>query len=317
MRIVFLGNFGVSYSSENHHKASLEALGHTVIAMQEGRVNAVQIASECLNADIFVWVHTHGWETAGDMIQVLKNLKRLGIPSVTYHLDLWFGLDREKDLAADSFYRHIEHFFTVDMKMADWFNQHTDVKGHYLPAGVFHEESYTNLLADHVRDIVFVGSKGYHPEWPYRPQLINWLKDTYGDQFTHVGGDGEIPTTRGEDLNLLYSTSKIAIGDTLCKGFDYPYYLSDRIFETTGRGGFIIHPYIKGIEDLFVIDGPEKEVVTYQFGDFEQLKALIDYYLENDEEREAIRARGNKRTRNDHNYVVRWGRILSVIGGKE
>jgi hypothetical protein len=29
--------------------------------------------------------------------------------------------------------------------------------------------------------------------------------------------------------------------------------------------------------------------VLYDFGDFDQLKALIDHYLEHDEEREAIR----------------------------
>ena len=58
---------------------------------------------------------------------------------------------------------------------------------------------------------------------------------------------------RGKELNDLYATAKVVVGDTLCKGFNYPYYFSDRLFETTGRGGFLIHPYIKGLEDYFEV----------------------------------------------------------------
>lgn len=313
MRIVFLGNFGVDYSSENHHKASLEALGHTVIPLQERETHAVRVADECLNADLFVWVHTHGWDTPGDMIQVLKNLKKLGIPSVTYHLDLWFGLERERDLAEDSFYRHIEHFFTVDKLMADWFNKNTEVKGHYLPAGVFGPECYiTPNPGNYPDDVIFVGSKGYHSEWPYRPELIDWLQRHYGDNFKHYGGDG-VGVVRGDTLNYVYSKAKIAIGDTLCKGFSYPYYFSDRVFETTGRGGFIIHPYITGIEECFEID---KEIVTYEFENFAELRRKISYYLEHPDEREAIRMAGHQRTIRDHTYKSRWATILETIGAK-
>jgi hypothetical protein len=107
MRIVFLGNFEVDYSSENHHKKSLESLGHEVIALQEGKASSEEILNQCIRADIFIWVHTHGWQTPGvmDMTNVLQILKRTDIPTITYHLDLWLGLEREKDLQADPFYK--------------------------------------------------------------------------------------------------------------------------------------------------------------------------------------------------------------------
>jgi hypothetical protein len=57
---------------------------------------------------------------------------------------------------------------------------------------------------------------------------------------------------------------------------DYPYYLSDHIFETTGRAGFIIHPFLKGIEDLLAID---KEIAAYEFANFAELRNKIDYFL--------------------------------------
>lgn len=312
MRVSFLGNFGVSYSSESHHAASLESLGHEVIRMQEGKATGETVLDESLKSDLLVVVHTHGWWTPGLPLEdVLRRLKLAGVPTATYHLDLWLGLRRQADLAADPFYRLIDHFFTVDRLMADWFNEHTDVRGHYLPAAVFDREC---LIADEPsldgNDIVFVGSRRYHHEWPYRPTLIDWLTATYGNRFTHVGGDGQVGTTRGLDLNRLYASSKIAVGDTLCLNFDYPYYFSDRVFETLGRGGFLIHPRIKGMDEIFT---DREHLVFYEFGDFDQLQALIDYYLTHDEERERIRRAGHELVKANHTYVHRWATILGAL----
>lgn len=312
MKMVFLGNFSVDYSSENHHKLTLESLGHEVIALQEGRVNSNQVLEACKDAQLFIWVHTHGWQTEGDMVAVLKELT---IPTMTYHLDLWFGIERQKDLEQDEFYKHIGHFFTVDKLMADWFNENTEVKGHYLPAGVFDQECKEVVGSDPKgnfasNDVIFVGSKGYHPEWQWRPQLIDWLKQTYGDKFTHVGGDGQTGTIRGALLNETYQTSKIAVGDSLCINFDYPHYWSDRVYETLGRGGFMIHPFIEGMQEHFE-DG--KHLVFFKFGDFDDLKSKIDYYLEHDDEREAIRKAGHEHVKANHTYKNRWQSILKTL----
>jgi len=314
MRVVFLGNFSVDYSSESHHKKSLEALGHEVSALQETQATAELILDSALNSDMFVWVHTHGWRTPSvtglQMDVVLKTLKDKGIPTVAYHLDLWFGLQRQKDLERDPVYQYVEYFFTVDKRMAEWFNENTQVKGRYLQAAVFHEECYLLEGVQPTHDVIFVGSKGYHPEWAYRPKLIDWLRATYGDRFTHVGGDGQTGTVRGHALNNMYAHSKVAIGDSLCINFDYPYYWSDRVYETLGRGGFIIHPYIQGMGDHFE---DRKHLVFYDFNNFEQLKQLIDYYLEHDEEREAIRRAGHEHVKANHTYVQRWQQIIEEV----
>ena len=314
-RITFLGNFEVSYSSENHHAASLESLGHTVIKLQERKVKAKVIYAEALDSDLFIWVHTHGWQTPGsiDMVDVLHELKKHGIPTMTYHLDLWFGINRQKDLENDGFYKSIGHFFTVDKLMADWFNKNTKVKGHFMPPGVYDKECYIHpdknkKYYDH--DVIFVGSKRYHQEYPFRPQLIDFLRETYTDRFCHVGGDGDTGTVRGDALNRIYARSKIAIGDTLNINFNYPYYTSDRLFESTGRGGFTIYPKIVGLDKYFKDD----EVVWYEHGNLDDLKKKIDYYLEHDDEREQIRLRGHERTKREHTYVHRWEQILKELG---
>lgn len=311
MRIILLGNFRVDYTSENHHKKSLESLGHTVIGLQESEIRADTVYSLASSSDLFIWIHTHGWGTFGDMVYVLRKLKKIGIPTITYHLDLWLGVERQKDLEKDPFYKEIGWFFATDKLMADWFNANTNVKGRYLPAGVFDQECYYDPKTLKTEQVIFVGSREYHKEWPYRPQLIDWLRNTYGKGFTHVGRDGDTGVLRGKELNNIYAHSKVAVGDTLCLNFNYPYYISDRLFESTGRGAFTIFPYIKGIEDLFEIG---KEIITYDYGNFDQLKEKIDYYLSHDKERETIRIAGHERTKRDHTYKVRWQSILKEIG---
>jgi hypothetical protein len=314
-RITFLGNFNVDYTSETHHAKSLESLGHKVTRLQETKATATEIYENAIKSDLFVWVHTHGWKTPEPGIKmnsVLVELKAKGIPSITYHLDLWLGLSRQADLVKEAVYTDIEHFFTVDSKMADWFNTKTNVKGHYLPAGVFHEEATYSKKESWNNDVIFVGSRLYHREWRYRPKLIHWLKRIYPNKFKHYGRDG-LGVVRGAALNDLYASTKIVVGDTLCPGYSYPDYWSDRIYETLGRGGFLIHPYIPGIEREFV---DKEHVVFYKYGNFAQLKSLIDYYLVNEEEREAIRVAGHNLVKNNYTYKHRWQTILKELGVK-
>lgn len=307
MRIAFLGNFGVSYSSESHHAASLESLGHEVVRLQEPSTEAGQIIDEALASDMFVWVHTHGWDTLG-IERALTTLRRHRIPSVTYHLDLWMGLQRQRDMRSNPYW-DIDHFFTVDWNMADWLNANTPVKGHFLPAGVFDQECYiTDEPSPHANDVIFVGSRRYHPEWQWRPQLIDFLRSTYGDRFTHVGGDGDTGTMRGHDLNRIYANSKVAVGDTLCLGFNYPWYASDRLFEAPGRGGFQLFPRITGVDTWF--DGTMK---FFEYGQFEPLKLMIDHYLEHDTEREDLRRKCHEHVKTYHTYRNRWETILNTV----
>lgn len=309
--IAFLGNFKFSFSSETHHAESLESLGHRVIRLQERKNTSQEILDAAMRADLFVWVHTHGWQTPGDigMDIVLHQIKSNGIPTITYHLDLWLGLERQKDLKKDPIYKNIDYFFTVDEQMAKWFNKNTSVKGRYIPAGVYDKECYYRATSKRF-DVVFVGSKRYHPEWPYRPKLIEWLSNTYQKRFRHYGGDGLGPV-RGAPLNALYSRTKVVVGDTLCPNFNYPSYWSDRVYETLGRGGFLIHPYIKGMEKEFK---DKEHLVFYEYNNFEQLKELIDYYLENEEEREKIRLAGHNLVKNNYTYRHRWQKILGELG---
>lgn len=312
MRIVFLGNFSVSYSSETHHVASLEALGHTVTKLQESQTPGDRLLTLGRTADMVVVVHTHGFKTPGMPLHTaLEQLNRAGVPTVTYHLDLWVGLARERDLGGDPFYRTIGHFFTADKQMAEWLNKNTNVAGHYLPPGVYHDECY--LAQPRARfDVAFVGSRGYHPEWPYRTQLLDWLRKTYGHGFRHYGGDG-MGIVRGPQLNQVYADARVVVGDSLCLGFKYPYYWSDRLPETLGRGGFLVMPFVTGMDNYFK-DG--RDLVYYTYGDFKALKKTIDYYINHHTERDMIRLAGHGLVKHEHTYMQRWQEIIDTVFGE-
>ena len=159
-------------------------------------------------------------------------------------------------------------------------------------------------------DVVFVGGgEDYmHPEWPYRAKLVRWLKETYGTRLGKYGHPER--TVRGHELNQLYSSSKIVIGDTLCKDFFDSYYYSDRCFEVTGRGGMLITPYIPGMTDHFI---DRQDVVFYAYDNFDQLKYMIDYYLEHHDEREAIRLAGHYRTKQTNTYTQRMQSMIDTL----
>ncbi|MFJ1459746.1 glycosyltransferase [Nocardia sp. N2S4-5] len=310
MRIAFLGNFTVPYSSETHHALTLEQLGHTVVRLQETRATALQIETEALHTDLFVWVHTHGWRTPGDIATTLQRLRAAGVVSLSYHLDRWMGLARQQEMQPDQPYWQLDHFFTVDQVQADWLTENTSMQGHYLPPGVYGTECYMAMPRTRF-DVAFVGSKGYHPEYPYRPKLIEWLTDTYGDRFRHYGGGGNWPTVRGADLNGVYADAKVVVGDSLILDPQYEgKYWSDRVPETLGRGGFLIHPWVHGIDESF---HDMRHLALYRHGDLEQLKTLIDYFLRNEAQREEIRRAGYQHALSNHTYKNRWNHILEAI----
>lgn len=314
MRITFLGNFRVDFTSETHHANTLQSMGHQVIRLQESEATTDQLLSDGLNSDLVIWVHTHGWNTFGtvSILELSNRLRAAGVPLITYHLDLWLGLNRQNDLNSE-YYQSLHHFFTVDKKMADYLNDNTNTFGWFIPAAVYDKEVYIHPDYDPTNfehDVIFVGSRNYHPEWPFRPELIDWLKQNYN--FTHVGGDG-IGVVRGDALNRMYAKSKIAIGDTLNIGFNYPHYSSDRLWESIGRGAFTIYPQIEGLDEYYE---DRKEVVFYKHGNFRNLREHIEYYLVHDDEREKIRLEGQYRTKISGTYVNRWHEILQILENK-
>lgn len=308
MRITVLGNFRDPHSTEHHHAQALTDLGHHVLPLQEFGATADGLLDGADGSDLLVWVHTHTWHTTG-IAEAIRELRRSGVPTVAYHLDLWHGLDRERNLTADPYFSEVDHFFTVDPGMADWITASTPATGHYLPAAVSHRECWMAPAPRRDLKVAFVGSHNYHPEWPYRNELIARLHMRYGDDFHLIPGrDGR--QVRGGDLNRLYGRTQVVVGDTLCPGFDHPGYWSDRVYETLGRGGMLIHPRIKGLDQQF---RDREHLAFYDYNDWSTLFDLIDHHLRFPVDREGIRDRGHAEVHRAHTYLHRWQTILGAV----
>lgn len=306
LRIGFIGNFQVPFTTENDRKWSFEKLGHEVVTFQENQTTIQDLANA--HVDIFIYSHTHGWEIAR-LKEFFLMCKNLGTPTVSVHLDRWAWLARESDIGKEA------TWFTEYQFMADFSPEAQELykkfglNAHYLKPGVVERDCYI-AEPDPVRfphEIIFVGSKGYHPEYSFRPQLIEFLEKTYGDRFGHYGGDSKYGTIRGHDLNVLYSTAKIAVGDSCFGG--RPNYVSDRYYETRGRGGFLMHPYVEGV-DYYGIE-------IYKNSDLSDLKKRIDHFLQEPESIKQNKELGFEHVKKNETYTNRAQEMLDVIFGKE
>lgn len=302
-------NTGTSYNTENHIAKTLEKLGHTVNFIQESQIAPNTLVNRVKGSDLFFFTSSMPGKVTH---QDLRNIEEMGIPTVSIHLDAYAVIKRDGGLRNKTPFWSSQYVFTPENSIqAQRVFKEYEVNHFYLRAGVFEEEC---ILFDMplVNDIVFVGSgvEYSHPEWQYRAKLVRWLMNTYRFRFKKFGYPQQV--IRGLELNKLYASSKIVIGDSLNKDFIDTDYWSDRCYETIGRGGFLIHPYIPGITDSFT---DRKEIVLYGYENFTQLANLISYYLNpvNEEERESIRRAGFERVKREHTYTQRVEEIFKVL----
>lgn len=297
MRVAYLGAFAHSWATEAHMASDMETLGVTVdrIALPARPEPdwAHNLRERADGADLLVY---QGGGLPLTAETAWRDIEAAGTPTCSYHLDLFRGLRREAQIQTDPFWR-TGTVFTADGDPNT--TEHLATLGinhKWLPAAVVSDETNRGTWqARYDYDIVFVGSVGYHAEWPWRRTLLEFLHRQYGSNFRVFDHH---PPTRGQDLNDLYATARIVVGDTLCLP-GHRRFWSDRYYETVGRGGFLIAPYVPGITAHFT---DSQHLRYYTIGDTERLGSLIDYYLEHPDEARNIAAIGNAHVKTWHTY---------------
>lgn len=306
-RVAFIGNFSVPFSTEAHHAWTFEnRLGWEVTRLQENRTTTDEVIAACRGAQLLSWTHTHGYSFGGTVTQeeMVKRVREMGVPSYSYHLDVYFGLDqldrRETNLGKHPSFR-LDYFFSTDGNHEMEYKAR-GVNHHWLLPGLVEYGAYLGELQSILSsEIGFVGSIGYHPEYPFRTRMVAELKQRYGSRFrTYVG-------MREKALNNVYASSKILVGDHCFAGM--PRYCSDRLFETTGRGGFLIYPETTDVTNL--IPG----LVTYKPQDMNDLCTKVDYFLDpaHEKERTARRNEAHEWVKANGTYTQRLQEILRVL----
>ena len=319
MLLGYIGNFIPPHSTENDIQSALTNLGHEVLTFQENDPRTWHTI-ELLELDVMFWTRT-GWHwpdyqiTANYAHQLQTSMlvaaRHAHVPTVGLHLDRWIGLAREPEIDSEPFFK-CEWMFTADGGHDQQWQDH-GVNHHWFPPAVNEQSCYLSKpRGDFASDIAFVGSwNSYHPEWTHRFELVEHLRRSWGSrvEFWPKG-----PAIRGGDLNDLYSSVTVLVGDS-CLIDDATHYCSDRIPETLGRGGLLIHPHVRGITDGTLWTG-EDHLLTWTLGKWDELDRAIDWALSNPLDARNIALMGMAHTLARHTYDRRLEAVLDVIAGR-
>lgn len=312
--VAFIGNFNPPHSTENHVRQAWESTGHTVTTVQEDDPDAWDtLVNSVGQFDIVLWTSTGPYaEKIGQKRQwlMLAAARAAGVPTVGFHLDRWWGLNREAQVWERPFFR-CDFVITADGGHQDEFAS-VGVNHFWLPPAVSLAETELGKRRNgYDSELAFVGSwqPGYHAEWTHRPELVNWLTRKYRNRIKFWPQPGK-QAIRGQELRDLYASARVIIGDSCLSG-GATHYWSDRIPETVGRGGFLIHPYVEGIEEHFT---PGEHLLTWPIGEWGTLQNTIDRALASPDMRERISASGREHVSTFHTYDVRVEQIIDLAG---
>lgn len=290
MKIVYIGKFRYSYSTEVYVEHALKQTGVEVIRQPYDcslcpRRRWERILQVKPDIVLFSKVSFPGVESILDLCRVN------GIITVCWQWDLFLGgLRSERPL---QFWA--DHLLTTDGGHDEEWAQ-LGCNHSVLRQGI-HEPHAKMITSSYQYDVGFVGQVGSEPS---RRSLLNWLRATYPSRFVHH------TQTRGMELNEALSKIKIVVGDS----HPSDYYWSNRIYEITGRGGFILHPKTLGLEEDFQ-DGVH--YVSYERGNFKQLKEKIEFYLNNQKLADTIRENGHAHCKQNLTYTHKVRELISKV----
>jgi hypothetical protein len=126
------------------------------------------------------------------------------------------------------------------------------------------------------------------------------------------------PAVRREELRNLYRSGRVFVGDSClvprADGSPATRYCSDRVPETLGRGGFLIHPAVDGITGgAGAMYANLEHLITWPLGRFDILDQQIEFYVNDDRARLEIADAGRQHTLNQHTYSVRMTDLINLL----
>lgn len=158
-------------------------------------------------------------------------------------------------------------------------------------------------------DVTFIGQKH-----GIRPQIIQGLKDR-GIKVDLFGHYWEGYDNYHDYLTSFWQVRKVFQESKIALNLSNPWHvgtlpqIKGRHFEIPACGTFQLSTPADDLENYFI---PNKEIVIAN--DINQLADKIKYYLEHNEEREAIARAGYERCQKDHSWQNRVKLILKELG---
>ena len=202
---------------------------------------ADSVVKACKGADLFLWSRSYGHVPRGDVEEMLHRIEDGGTVTASQHMDLYWGVKhREPLIGIDPFWKP-QWVFTADgghqKEFAARGVNHVwcppAIGSRWLGRGHVNHAKYRSKY-------IFVGGFFRPAHGQHRAELLRWARHKLGPNFEKYGRRNPV---WGYDLNDLYTTAHLAIGDSAPSD----YYWSDRVVHTLGRGGMLAHPKVKGM----------------------------------------------------------------------
>lgn len=332
IRVALIGNLEPPHSTENELRKAILACGHGGECFQEGQrdswLRLGQRITRGPRPDLIIWVRT-----ASELARIPVDLqtrtidaaKQAGIPVVGYHLDIWWGLARQRELTEVPYFRLVDMMCTADGgHQSEWASIGVDHR--WFPPAVSEFECVPGTPRDEYRSrVAFVGGwqGGYHPEAEHRHKLIAHLQARGDVEFWPRKGEHAV---RGPDLRDLYASVDVIVGDS-CNADGRGWYCSDRIPETLGRGGYLLHPRTTSVTDGLrwspVWSGDERDEVPmfrdgehlacWEAGVWDMLDDLIAASLDDPHGRRHIAETGRLHVLEHHTYTQRMRALVAML----
>lgn len=243
-----------------------ELLGWDVTHIPVRDVPAEDVVRQAKGADLLIWARTHGHDPVGDMAGMLRRIEDTGTATVALHLDLYWGIGRRETQIGVHPWWTCQYVFTADGGRRDWAGR--GVNHFWCPPPMGHRFFGPGQSRKSMRHrAVFVGGlvrdiHGYH-----RVGLLRWSRIRWRAGFQHYGFGRR--ALWGEALSDLYASAEVVVGDSA----EAPYYWSDRVPCTLGRGGLLAHPRTAGMAEQGFTDDT---MVLYDRWDFAGLGRRLD-----------------------------------------
>lgn len=292
MRIVFIGKFNKSWDEE-YIAEGFEHLGHEVVRVDHlSSPQEIQDALERYTPDILLYCK---WEQPKELDAIINAQKKTGLKTVCWLFDLYIGYPREYQVSTRRFFRS-DYVFTTDGGHQEEFKR-LGVNHYCVRQGIRASECV--LEEGNPVGVAFIGSD--NPLHPYRQKMLGQIMLHFPNFKWY--GRGNTDEVRGMELNKVFANTKIIIGDSVTS----PYYWSNRVVETLGRGGFLIHPAVEGIKEEYPY------LVTYEPGNIQDLRNKINYYLNHEQERKDIIKLNIDWVKNNYTIEKKCQELLNVL----
>lgn len=289
MRIGIVGKFNL-FHDEEYIARSFELIGHEVIRIDQTQPPETTHRKITLSKfDVLLFTK---WDFPKFMQTAFERSK---VKTVCWIFDLYWGYDRENLIPYAAYFK-ADYVFTTDGGNDKRWKK-AGINHQTVRQGIYKDECFLAPL-NNPNGIVFIGSE--NALFPERTAYMELLKKDYPD-FQWLGRRNT-NAIRGTDLNALYANKKIVVGDSVYS----PNYWSNRVVETLGRGGFLIHKDVPGIKKEYPF------LVTYD-GTYTDLREKIDYYLKHEDERLEIVKKNFEWVRDNYTMEKKCADLISKL----